>query len=195
MSNAPKDNMLSRHVYEATLSNFHQVAGNYLEIGVFNGLGTGQVARQFPNKVIYAIDPFIEDGHTGTGERGAPLKNQREAFGEHTAGLENVVLFDTTSDEFAKLLTDEMIADMNVEWVIVDGSHHYEDVSIDGKLAMRLFGDRGGVILFDDLGHTGVRQAVDEFLIERKDRIAAHSEFAGGAAAIVQIAPVLVTQE
>jgi hypothetical protein len=187
MSDAPKDEILSLHVYQASAEYLESVPGNYLEIGVFNGIGTATIAELFPDKKIYAIDPFIEDGHTGTGDRGIALNPQREAYYENAEGKDNMTIFETTSDEFAKTLTDEKIAEYNIDWVVVDGSHHYEDVTVDYHLAMRLIGDRPGVIVFDDLGHSGVQQAVDEFLIEYKDQIGMSGHIAGGAALIAHV--------
>ena len=56
--------------------------GNYLEIGVFNGDSIASLGDLYPNKKIYGVDPFIEDGNTswatskGVGE---VIINQKES--------------------------------------------------------------------------------------------------------------------
>jgi len=140
---------------------------NYLEIGVFNGDGLSTLAKFHSNKIIFGIDPFIEDGCT-TGhslvKENEFMSTQKENTHKNIEGLHNVVLFETTSAEFANMLTEEMIAEMNIGWVLIDGSHHYKDVIIDCDLAMRLIGDRPGGVVFDDLNLPGPKQAYDEFL-------------------------------
>jgi predicted O-methyltransferase YrrM len=168
------EQLLSAHVYTAAEQFLGKLPGNYLEIGVFNGVCTAQLGRNFESKIIYAIDPFIEDGYTlGASHvaQGQSMPNQRDACHKNIDGLENVVLFEMTSKEFADILTDEMISDMDISWVTIDGSHHYDDVTVDYKLAMRLIGSRQGVIVFDDMAHIGVRRAYYEFMAEYADRI------------------------
>jgi hypothetical protein len=140
---------------------------NYLEIGIFNGDSVANLARAFPARTIFGIDPFIEDGatvaHTGVKETEF-MPTQHENTMNNIAGLNNIVLFEIMSSEFSNMLTDEMIVDMNVAWVLIDGSHHYADVVNDVDLAMRLIGNRSGGVVFDDVNLPGVGQAYNEFL-------------------------------
>lgn len=162
------DEMLSGALYHFAKLNLAACPGNYFEIGSFNGVGTAMLAKHYVDKIIYAVDPFIEDGYTvdASGqEQGNEMLAQREAFAQHTNGLENVVLFETTSSQFADILTDEMIGSMNVQWVFIDGSHHYDDVVIDSDLAVRLIDKKPGVIVFDDMAHPDVRKAYEEFIV------------------------------
>ena len=142
-------------------------SGNYLEIGVFNGDSIAQLARNHPNKIIYAIDPFLEDGstniHTGV-ETHEFMTEQAKNTQQAIAGLSNVVLFQMTSEDFAKNLTDEMVRDMNVSWVLVDGCHEYRAAINDAHLAMRLIGSKPGAVVFDDVNYEPVTRAVLEFL-------------------------------
>lgn len=166
--------ILSNHIYNFVLEHLPKISGNYFEIGVFNGAGVANVGRKITDKIIYAIDPFIEDGFTtnASGKNlGDDMPNQRDACYENINGLDNVVLFECTSESFADTLTDEMILDMNIGCVTIDGSHHYKDVSIDFDLAIRLIGNKSGVIIFDDLAHIGVRQAYYEGILKYLDRI------------------------
>jgi len=147
---------------------------NYLEIGVFDGDSIAGIAQRHPNKTVYAIDPFIEDGntvHTTNVERGNSMPKQKENTYKNIKDLSNIVLFETTSGDFAKLLTDEMITDMNVGWVLIDGSHYYEDIVVDMHMAMRLIGDKPGGIVFDDVNLPGVGQAYREWLEIYKDQV------------------------
>jgi hypothetical protein len=147
---------------------------NYLEIGVFNGDSIAGLAKIHPNKIVFGVDPFIEDGctteHTQVSEN-ETMTTQRENTYANTNGLENIVLFEMLSSDFANMLTDEMIADMNVAWVLIDGSHYYPDVINDVHMSMRLIGDREGGIVFDDLNLEGVARAHKEFLNTYQDRI------------------------
>ena len=147
---------------------------NYLEIGVYNGDSIATLARMNPNKTIYAIDPFIEDGRTthDTGvDRGEYMSQQEINTRKNIEGLENVVLFKMTSEEFSDMLTDEMVDLMNIGHVLIDGSHHYRDVVIDYELATRLFGNKPGVVVFDDAHLEDVAQAREEFQTKYNDKI------------------------
>jgi predicted O-methyltransferase YrrM len=147
---------------------------NYLEIGCYNGDSIAELARMYPNRIIYAIDPFIEDGYTShdTGvDRGEYMSQQEANTRQNIEGLENVVLFKMTSQEFSEMLTDEMVELMNIGHVLVDGSHHYEDVVVDYELATRLFNGKQGIVVFDDADLPGVAQARTEFGEKYKDKI------------------------
>jgi len=140
---------------------------NYLEIGVFDGDGIAKLAKAFPDKQFYGVDPFIEDGctacHTNVA-RGTVMQTQRDTAFRLTGKLDNVTLFEATSRAFAESLTDERIELLNVGWVLIDGSHDYADVMIDYKLALRLIGTKRGGIVFDDLDIPEVQNAYKQFL-------------------------------
>ena len=149
-------------------------AHNYLEIGVFNGDSVAGIARNHLDKSIYGIDPFIEDGcttHYTQQPRGHSIDTQRTRTYNDIEQLTNVILHEVTSKEFSNNLTDQLVKDMNVGWVLIDGSHHYEDVAIDVKLAMRLIGNKTGGIVFDDLNLDGPKQAHAEFLTQYQQQI------------------------
>ena len=161
---------------------------NYLEIGVFNGESIALLAQKYPEKQIYAVDPFIEDGNTShtTGvERGQAMPTQKENTHNNIKDLDNVVLHEITSIEFGKILTDEMIAKMNIGCILIDGSHHYEDVIADGHLAMRLIGDDVGAIIFDDTNLPGVNKAYQEWQSIYADKVHQTKNLAKGITAIL----------
>lgn len=153
--------------YEFFKSQLAQSPFNYLEIGVFNGVSIANLGAQYPDKTIYGVDPFIEDGcttdHSGVVEHEF-MSTQHANTMSNIEGLENITLFKMTSVEFNSTLTDAMISDMDVGWVLIDGSHHYPDVINDVHVAMRLIGDRKGGVVFDDLNIEGVKRAHDEFV-------------------------------
>lgn len=139
---------------------------NYLEIGVFNGDSITALATLHPNKMFYGIDPFIEDGHTvnATGKKcGELMDQQRETANKNFNSVTNAFLYEVTSKQFADWLYDKALNWMNIGWVLVDGSHHYEDVKNDLALAVRLIGPRYGAIIVDDMNIAGVKQAYEEF--------------------------------
>ena len=155
---------------------------NYLEIGVFNGDSIASLARNNPNLTIYGVDPFLEDGYTthttGVNRHEFMPEQQRNTLA-NTEGLTNVTLFQMTSEAFAATITDELAADMNVAWVLIDGSHHYADVVIDVDLALRLIGDRPGGIVFDDLNLDDVDRARKYCLSRAGDRMGPAEDLSG----------------
>jgi hypothetical protein len=147
---------------------------NYLEIGVFNGDSIGLLAKRYPNKKIFAVDPFIEDGntsHTTMVSQGQPMPTQRENTYNNIKDLDNIELHEVTSIEFGKMCTEDMIKKMDIGCILIDGSHHYEDVIADAHLAMQLIGDDIGAIVFDDVNLPGVNRAYKEWLAIYSDKI------------------------
>lgn len=167
--------ILGLHLYTTLIDNLNQTKYNSLEIGVFNGAGTAMIARTFPDKIIYAIDPFIEDGNTDwitQVGKGNTLNIQKQNCYNNIKGLTNVILFEETSENFSKKLTKKMIDEMNVGCVIIDGDHNYDPVTIDYELAIRIINKKqNSVIIFDDTNVPGVEHAVNEFLVKYSDII------------------------
>jgi len=156
---------------KAELKNFQ---GNYLEIGVFNGDSLKQLAEQYTDKLLIGIDPFIEDGntgHTSNVSRGQHMPVQKQNTLNNLAGLDNVYLYEMTSEEFYERLTDDVNEQLNICGVLIDGSHWYDDVKIDVKLALKVIGNKPGFIIFDDLHMEEVRRPYLEFCEEHKNII------------------------
>lgn len=158
---------LGNHLYDYVINNLDQYPGNYFEIGVFNGDGFARVASNYTNKHCFAIDPFIEDGYTSATssiDRGNKLSTQKENYLNATKHLSNITLFETTSVEFVQNLTDVQINDMAISIILIDGSHHYNDVVNDYQLSIQLLQQqKNGIIIFDDLHVTDVKKAYDAF--------------------------------
>lgn len=165
--------VLSGGMYTFIHDSLPELSGDYFEIGVFNGAGFAEVARKNPDKICYAVDPFIEDGHTVNASQvstGDKMLTQKQNFETNTAGLINVVLHETTSKEFLATLTEDNMP-KNIGMIVIDGDHHYEHVVIDFELAMKLIGNRRGTIVVDDTDVSGVMQAYTEFVKANDGRI------------------------
>jgi hypothetical protein len=167
--------MFCQSAYEFFQKSLYSNNRNYLEIGVFAGGSIDQLANLYPRRIIYAIDPFIEDGsteHTSRVNFGATMITQRDQVHRIIKDRANLQLFETTSKQFADALTETQAQYMNVGSVLIDGSHHYEDVVIDGDLAMKLIGRNDvGYVVFDDLHHRPVQQAYQEFCWKYRDQL------------------------
>lgn len=185
--------ILSPHVYVPIQNFLDKSNGNYLEIGLFNGIGFAQIARAFPNKVCYGVDPFIEDGHTigGSGKvAGENINDQLSATKAQIDGLDNVRLNVMTSHQFKDHLTHQLIDKYNITCVLIDGNHHYEYVVNDYELAMSVIGNKEGAIVFDDLELDGVNRAVGEFKEKYATRIKSEENISG-VAVVLTISPDL----
>jgi len=166
--------ILSGQVYDYVCTELPKIEGNYFEIGVFNGDGFARVAKENLEKKCYAVDPFIEDGHTNASSginTGLRMTQQRENFLKNTKDLDNITLFEMTSTEVAIQLTDQLVNDMNISIVTIDGNHHYEHVLKDFDIATQLLNNLGGQIVVDDTDVIGVSQAFNEFKEKFSSRI------------------------
>lgn len=182
-------NVLSGVVYNYACTNLPKIDGNYFEIGVFNGSGFSRVAKENPNKHCYAVDPFIEDGHTvlsSDKKTGEQLTQQKHNFLENTKDLTNITLFELTSSVYTKQLTDQQCNEMNITMVTIDGDHHYEHVVIDLEIALRLIGNKEGQIIVDDTDVSDVRRALNEFTEKYTHRIIKEIN-AGGSTQVLLI--------
>ena len=131
--------------------------GNYLEIGAYDGVFVSTLAEKFPDKHFYVIDPFVADGHTGQ-PQGDDLNIQYENFIHNTSKLPNVTLFKQTTKECLDNLIYKQMD--NVSCVLIDGSHHYEDVLVDFKFTDQLELEKESLLVVDDLHISDVGQAI-----------------------------------
>ena len=184
--------ILSNHCYQddAVTIAMRETHGNYLEIGTFNGVGAANIAKLYANKTIYVVDPFIEDGHTtgasGVGH-GSHMSTQKQNALNNFKDLSNVVLYEQTNNQFASTLTDEIVDQMNVGWVLIDGSHHFNDVVTDYNIAIRLIGNKSGVSVFDDLRVFDVANAYNQFQTEFGFRVHDFVWIGDGSGILVKI--------
>jgi hypothetical protein len=166
--------MFTKHILEYVKAILPTVEGNYLEIGVYDGESIGTLGKDFPDKTIFAVDPFIEDGNTSWTSGisiGNRLNSQRESTYNFIKDKSNVKLFEVMSHDFYTSLTDDKIRDYNIQIVFIDGDHHYDHVTNDYKLALSLIGSKSGIIIFDDDYIPDVNRAIDEFKFINGSRI------------------------
>jgi hypothetical protein len=159
--------MLCTTGYNFLRNEIKRFKGNYLEIGIFDGDLVSSLARENPNKNFYGIDPFIEDGHTSGITKvlkGNTIVSQKQVALSKLDELSNLKYYVETSLEFLNKLTDEKCSELNVDIVLIDGSHWYNDVIIDSEIALKLIKNKKGIIIFDDLHVPEVLKACDEFL-------------------------------
>ena len=131
--------------------------GHYLEIGVYFGDTFFQIAAAHPTKKVYGIDPFISDGWTGQ-HKGTVLSDAETTCNQKLTQISNAHIFKTTSKQFAGSPFD--VKGFNVSVVFVDGSHWFDDVTIDTDLSMKLIGQKKGLLIYDDLHIGDVRRAI-----------------------------------
>lgn len=130
-----------------------------LEIGSFEGLSTRYFLSALPSSHVTCVDTF-----RGSPEHQGNETNEALDFGivkgnfdRNTAGFESRISVERrTSLEFFAYLADSELFDL----VYVDGSHHSDDVLLDGILSFRHLRE-GGLLIFDDY--------MWEFFPNRKD--------------------------
>ena len=165
--------LFTPHVLNFFKESLPKLSGNYLEIGVYNGVSIRTLALTYPDKLIIGVDPFIEDGcttHNSGVAFNQALNTQKSNTIANIADIKNIKLFEMPSTEFLSNHS-ESFEELNVSAVFVDGSHHYHDVVNDYKLAMDLLGKKEGLVCFDDLHVSDVSRAVAEFKVNYADRI------------------------
>ncbi len=148
--------------------------GNYLEIGIFDGDLISSLAKEFPEKKFYGVDPFIEDGYTElltNVKKGNSINEQKSKAMKKLSQYKNLKYFIETSEEFYKKIVDYPIDDFNITTVLIDGSHWYKDVIIDTEVSMTLIGNKKGMIIFDDVNVPEVREAYIDFKEKHKTSI------------------------
>jgi hypothetical protein len=158
--------MFCKSLFNYFNDNLKNYAGNYLEIGVYNGDAIGKLADAYPNKTLLGVDPFIEDGYTAWTSgvsQGNTLEEQKSSTMNHISGKSNVKFFVQTSMDFYSQLTKEQILEYNISCVMIDGDHHYEHVINDCMLALDLIGNKAGAIGLDDIDLPDIQQAIVEF--------------------------------
>lgn len=166
--------ILSGGGYQYFREHLDDLPGNYLEIGVFEGVMLRELATLFPHKKFYGIDPFIEDGntsgHNGGYPKGEVTVNQMNLAHENLDNLPNVKLFEQTSRSFFAERTHHDLHTMDVTSVFVDGDHSYPEARNDIFNSIRLLKD-GGVILVDDAGLPDVKRAIFEVASTYHDKM------------------------
>ena len=142
--------------------------GSYLEIGVYNGVFLSFVAELFPQHNVFGIDPFIGDGHTGQ-PQGSKLSDQFENAHKNIEEFPNAKIRVSTTKE---CLDNHYYKELEeVSCVLVDGSHHYDDILIDFEFILQIRNKKNMLVLFDDLHIKDVVDAISFFEKEHSYRI------------------------
>ena len=169
--------MLATYIYDYLLNKLSSISGSYLEIGIYDGEGIAMLAKKYPDKILYCIDPFIDDGcttHISGVDKGGALVKIRDAALKNISDYKNIILFEVLSNKFNQHLP-------GIECILIDGDHSYEECCNDFELSMRLLNE-GGLLIFDDMQVEGVSNSVKLFETKYGERIIT-SEFIAGATA------------
>ena len=157
----------------------------FLEIGVFNGVTARNVCElmQHSHKKDFKYDgiDIFEQGEkykdeiVPTYKFNNPLKNFYFKFIKKQNPYSMEAVFDLLSKfseniEILKGNSNKLLKDLEnnyFDYIFVDGGHAYETVKKDLIYCKEKLSNKG-IILCDDynLGHTGVKKAVDEFVSE-----------------------------
>jgi hypothetical protein len=157
--------MLATYLYKDTILHLLENDGSatYLEVGSFDGEGIAFLCKRFPERIFYAIDPFIEDGHTEAlthVSKGIPITAIREQFLFNTKDCKNLVHFEMTSQEF---IDKHLYQDLDIKVYLIDGDHSYEGATVDFKLAELLHTSHPLHIIVDDTHKPSVVAAIKDF--------------------------------
>lgn len=156
--------MLAETLYKGILKEKMADCQTYLEIGSYDGDGIVYLAREYPDKQFYSVDPFIEDGHTSAGthmKKGQELWPLREVFFDNIKTVKNITHFAVTDTDFVRGRLYEMV---EPDLFYIDGDHSYEHVSLDLEIA-ELFALRNPlwVVMDDIVNIKGVKRALQDF--------------------------------
>jgi len=140
---------------------------NIFEIGTFKGRTTLNLAANTPKETtIYTLDlPETEMPKTRLRIKSGEKKFiKKTRSGEHFIGTkyENRILqiySDSASFNYEPYLN-------RMDFVFIDGSHSYEYVVNDTKIALKLLRNKRGIILWHDYGWREVVQALNEMYLK-----------------------------
>lgn len=139
---------------------------DYMEIGSFDGEGIVFLSKKFPGRKYYAIDPFIEDGHTRQKthtKKGLKIDYIRNKFVKNVNGSEIITHYDMTSKEF---MDKELYNTISPDILFIDGDHSFEGATLDLSLAMLFANKKRLFVVMDDTQHKSVMEAVQTFASE-----------------------------
>jgi len=143
--------------------------GSYLEIGVYHAFFLAEIASQFPERIFYGVDPFIGDGHTK--EPRGTFMEEVEQIATHNVGqVNNVTLFKEKTADFLKRKELNSIL-KTVSCVLIDGSHHYEDITYDIGLVLQINSEYEKAVFFDDVHVPDVQRSIQELKDKLQGRI------------------------
>lgn len=147
--------------YSSRCSNLN---GIIVEIGCWEGRSTITLAKAAYPEIVHAVDTW--KGNIGEGENHTTIEilKDRDVFAQFMKNIKeckinNIIVYKLSSKEFLESLEE------SIKFVHIDGSHDYESVRSEISFLLPIIVP-GGVICGDDLTSApGVRQAVDELLV------------------------------
>jgi hypothetical protein len=134
--------------------------GHFVEVGSYFGRSAAFMAVEIANsgKIIFfdAIDPWTDGGPD------LKHKGHKDIYPAFVANLAPVMRL-VRPIRLPSLEAVELYADQSLDFVLLDGSHVYEDIHAD-IVAWLPKVKPGGVLAGDDYGWPGVKEACDELV-------------------------------
>lgn len=143
--------------------------GSYLEIGMYYGHFFTRVCNLFPDRPFYGVDPFISDGCTRD-PQGTVMDDIEEIARYNVSQTKNGSIYKGTTKEFLEREDAKEIL-KTVSCVLIDGSHHYEDIVYDLNLVQTIENDYEKLVLFDDITAPDVERAIQDMAQRLSGRI------------------------
>lgn len=156
--------------YSMTESLLTLVGGQaVLEVGVAYGLHARHLLERFPKLSYFGVDPYLPGydesdpfvSDVAKAYRSNPTLSLDQLFRDVSGDLQ--ASFGSRARLFRQSL-QECTTDIpasHFDMVFIDGSHKYEDVRIDLRLATEKLRP-GGIVVGDDWAWPGVRRAFEE---------------------------------
>ncbi len=134
------------------------------EIGTFNGrTSLNMAANMSPDSLLYTLDlPQTEVTKTKLRIKSGEKKFiEKPASGMQFSGTpyEKMIIrlyADSAKNDYSPYLN-------KIDLVFIDGSHSYEYVINDTKVALKLLGNGKGIVIWHDYGWNEVMRALNEF--------------------------------
>jgi hypothetical protein len=150
--------ILSKHItgqqtYSKVVAHLGQLPGDYVEIGVSNGIGAHAIAYQFPLKKVYAIN-----------KPGATTSDDQKIIDENLSEIKNISWIVSAINN----ITDKQINDITASWITINGG---DDVAEDLELAMRLIGKRQCIVAINNISNSDVQTAFNNFVNQQDQRL------------------------
>ena len=133
---------------------------NYLEIGCYDGINLATLSKNFADKKIYGVDPFISDGHVKS-----DLGEQKNNLYKNIENCPNIVFFEKTNEQFFEEEKGNF-KNMNISSIFIDGAHILKYIKIDVDIALECIKnnqDLSGYIVFHDMHIPDVLQGIEYF--------------------------------
>jgi len=142
-----------------------QISGNIFEIGCNEGKTTRDLALNYPNKIVYAVD-YLGESATLAKEQYRERPEHSKSLCHLARGLPNVRVWNHNSHSFDY----EQLKD--VQLIFIDGDHSFEAVKEDTTNALfYLQKNGGGIIAWHDYvlgtcsdGWMAVKRYIDEYI-------------------------------